>query len=63
MTGPTNIVVGFASYLLPLSVLELYLLARRSPNPSAKLATATLVLVSALATGIGVYGRIKGWLR
>ena len=27
-----------------------------------KFATATLVLLAAAATSIGVYGRIKGWL-
>jgi predicted membrane protein DUF2306 len=63
MTGPTNIVVGFASYLVPLGVLELYFLAKRSPSPVAKFATATVVLVAAVATSIGVYGRIKGWLK
>ena len=32
MSGPTNIVIGFASYLLPLAVLELYFFAKRSPH-------------------------------
>ena len=62
MTGPTNIVIGFASYLLPLAILELYLLAKRSPRPFPKFAAAALVLTSAVATGIGVYGKAKGWL-
>jgi len=63
MTGPTNIVIGFASYLLPLAVLEFYLVAKRSPNARAKFATAALVLVAAGVTSIGVYGTIQGWLR
>jgi len=63
MTGPTNIVIGFASYLLPLSVLELYFLARRSPSPFAKFATAALVLAAAVATGIGVFGTARRWVR
>jgi hypothetical protein len=63
MTGPTNIVIGFASYLLPLAVLELYFVAKRSPSVIQKLATAALVLASAGATGIGVYGTAMRWLR
>ena len=62
MTGPTNIVIGFASYLLPLAVLELYFLAQRSPSVFTKFATAAIVLAAAGATSIGVYGAIKGWL-
>jgi hypothetical protein len=62
MTGPTNIVIGFASYLLPLAVLELYFFARRSPSVFAKFATAALVFAAAAATSIGVYGRAMRWL-
>ena len=62
MTGPVNIVIGFASYLLPLAVLELYFLAKRSPSAFAKFATAALVLAAAVATGIGVYGTSMRWL-
>ena len=62
MSGPTNIVIGFASYLLPLAILELYLLAKRSPNMFAKLATASLVLAAAGATSVGVYGTAIRWL-
>jgi hypothetical protein len=63
MSGPTNIVINFGSYLLPLAVLELYLLAKRSPGVFAKFATAALVLAAAGATSIGVYGTAAGWLR
>jgi hypothetical protein len=62
MTGPTNVVINFASYLLPLAVLELYFRAKRSPSVSVKFATAALVFAAAVATSIGVYGRIQGWL-
>ena len=62
MTGPTNVVINFASYLLPLAMLELYFLAKRSPSASVKFATAALVLAAGVATSIGVYGRIMGWL-
>jgi len=63
MTGPTNVVIGFASYLLPLAVLELYLLAKRSPSVLAKLTTAALVSAAAVVTGIGAYGTAARWLR
>lgn len=62
MSGPVNIVVGFASYLLPLAVLELYFLAKRSPGAFTKFAGAGLVLAAAVATGIGVYGTSMRWL-
>jgi hypothetical protein len=62
MTGPANIVIGFASYLLPLAVLELYFLAQRSPSVFAKCAAAALVLAASGATSLGVYGTAKRWL-
>jgi Predicted membrane protein (DUF2306) len=55
MTGPTNTAIEFASYLLPLVVLEFYLLAKRTPNATAKFAAATLVFAASAATSIGVY--------
>jgi hypothetical protein len=63
MTGPTNIVVGFASYLLPLTVLELYFFAKRTESVFGKFATAGVVLAAAGATSIGVYGTAARWLR
>jgi hypothetical protein len=38
------------------------LLAKRSPGAAAKLVTAALVLVCAIATSIGVYGASMRWL-
>ena len=63
MTGPTNMAIGFASYLVPLAVLELYLLAKRSPSVPARFATAGLLLAAAAATSIGVYGTSVRWLK
>jgi uncharacterized membrane protein len=62
MGGPTNFVVGYASFLLPLAVLELYFLAKRSQSASAKVAMAALVLIAAGATSLGVFGTAMGWL-
>jgi Predicted membrane protein (DUF2306) len=63
MSGPTNIVIGFASYLLPLAALELYYLARRSTSVLGTFATAALLVAATATTSIGVYGTIWGWLR
>lgn len=62
MGGPTNLVVGYASFLLPLAVLELYLFAKRSSSASAKVAVGLLVLAAAVATGLGAYGTSVRWL-
>jgi hypothetical protein len=62
MGGPTNVVVGYASFLMPLAVLELYFLAKRSPSATAKAAAVALVLVAAIGTSIGVFGTAMGWL-
>jgi hypothetical protein len=62
MGGPTNLVVGYSSFLLPLAVLELYLLAKRSQSAPAKFAMAALVLTCAMGTGLGVFGTAMGWL-
>jgi uncharacterized membrane protein len=44
MTGPTNFVFAFGSYLLPLAVLELYLRARASTGTIARFAVAVVVV-------------------
>lgn len=62
MSGPTNFVISYASFLLPLAVLELYLWARRSDVAAAKIAAAVVVLLAAGATSIGVFGTAMGWL-
>src|SRR5262245_15478482 len=62
MTGPTNVVIGFATYLVPLAILELYLIARRSPSAFTKLATAALLFAAAAVTSMGVYATARRWL-
>jgi Predicted membrane protein (DUF2306) len=62
MSGPTNLVVNFASYLLPLAVLELYFLAKRNPNAAMKLTAAAIVALCAVGTGIGAFGTSMAWI-
>jgi hypothetical protein len=56
MDGPTDLVFSFASYLLPLALLELYFRAKRSTSPVAQFATAGIVTLAAGATALGVVG-------
>lgn len=53
VTGATFILVSFASWVLPLAVLELYLWAERSPRRGPKLVVAWLLGGLALATVAG----------
>jgi hypothetical protein len=63
MDGPTDVAVGFASYLLPLAVLELYFWAKRSDGALPKVAISVLVIAAAGATAVGVFGATLGmWL-
>lgn len=62
MSGPVNVVVGYASFLLPLAMLELYFAAKRSPSGAAKVVVAALVFIAAAATAVGVYGASTRWL-
>lgn len=58
MSGPTDSVFTFGSYLIPLVLLELYFASQRSPHPALKVVAATLVLVASLFTAAGVFGTI-----
>lgn len=56
LDGPVNIVIDFASYLLPLAVLELYLRAKEGTNFGGKIATAVIVLLATAYMCIGIFG-------
>lgn len=58
MSGPTDIVLTFGSYLIPLAVLELYEAAQRSDNGGLKALTATVLALAAAFTAVGVFGAI-----
>ncbi len=55
MDGPTDIVIAFATYMLPLAVVQLYFHAKRG-GVAAKAAMSALLLVAAGATGLGIFG-------
>jgi hypothetical protein len=52
--GPFLVFLGFAQYLLPLALLELYLLARDRDHAWLRHAVAALLGVATLATATGV---------
>jgi hypothetical protein len=58
MSGPTDVVMVFGSYLIPLAMLELYFAAQRSANPALKLATGALILLATAYVAAGVFGAI-----
>jgi hypothetical protein len=62
-TGPFLSFLAFAQYLLPLTVLELYLRSRAHGSATARLAMAAGLTVLTLATGVGIAVATMGmWL-
>jgi hypothetical protein len=58
MSGPTDVVLTFGSYLIPLAILELHCAAERSANGGLKLLAATVVTLAAAFMAVGVFGTI-----
>lgn len=58
MSGPTDVVLTFGSYLIPLAILELYGAAERSGSGGLKLAAATVVALAAVFMAVGVFGTV-----
>ncbi|MEJ2817893.1 DUF2306 domain-containing protein [Caulobacter sp. CCG-8] len=58
MSGPADVVLTFGSYLIPLTILELYGAAQRSAGGVGKVLTAALVVVASAFTAAGVFGTI-----
>lgn len=56
MNGPFDYFIAFGSYLVPLAVLELYLLASDRNSGVLKLGVAALTVAAAGVTAIGVFG-------
>ena len=62
-TGPFPTFMSFATYLVPLAVLELYFYAQNRPSATTRLATASLLVVLTLVmmAGLLAVGTIK-WI-
>jgi len=58
MSGPTDIVMTFGSYLIPLALLELHGAAERSASSIPKALVATLIVVASAFMALGVFGTI-----
>jgi hypothetical protein len=62
-TGPFLTFLGFAQFLLPLLVLELYLRANARSSSHLRFATATGIIVLTGAMGFGIFAATMGmWL-
>jgi hypothetical protein len=62
-TGPFLTFLGFAQYLLPLAVLEIYLRTQGRPSAAGRFATAAGLVVLTFAMGVGVFAATTGmWL-
>lgn len=55
LTGPFDMVLNFAGYLLPLFLLEVYFRAKDSGNQTAKLAMSVVTLGLTIGLGLGIY--------
>ncbi|MEL6858447.1 MAG: DUF2306 domain-containing protein [Pseudomonadota bacterium] len=55
MSGPTDIVIVFGCYLIPLALYELYWRAKQSGSEALKVTAACFVLVATGITAIGVF--------
>jgi len=58
MSGPTDIVMTFGSYLIPLALLELHGAAERSASGVPKALVAALIVAASAFTAAGVFGTI-----
>ena len=61
--GPFLTFLGFAQYLIPLAVLEVYFVAKDRAGARGKLAIAGGLFILTLATGVGIYmASMNMWL-
>lgn len=58
MSGPADVVLVFGSYLIPLTLLELYFAASRRENIGLKAFAAAVVFLAAAYTAAGVFGTV-----
>lgn len=58
MSGPIDSLMTFGSYLIPLTLLELYFAAQRSSGGALKILAALVVVAAAAYTALGVVGTV-----
>lgn len=58
LSGPTDIVISFGCYLIPLLVAELYFQAQKRPSGVLKIAATSVVSGAALVTALGAFGTV-----
>ncbi|WP_443748369.1 DUF2306 domain-containing protein [Asticcacaulis solisilvae] len=58
LSSPVDIALQFAAFLLPLAVLETYLLAQRSHSAIVRRAVASLVLILTGLMAVGTFGAV-----
>ncbi len=63
LNGPVAYSIGFAQYLVPLAVYEVYWRARDFGAAGSRLVAAGIMLIATAATGFGVFAAAMGmWL-
>lgn len=55
LTGPFDLILNFAGYLVPLLILEVYFLVKKNGNERAQFYMAGSLLGLSIATAIGIY--------
>lgn len=62
-SGPAITILGFGQTLLPLAILQLYLIARRSSQPLVRYAVAAVIGVATAAMSFGLFAAANAmWL-
>ncbi len=63
LQGPFISFLGFAQYLLPLAVLEIYLRTKERAGAAGRIAVAAGLFGLTVAMGVGIFGAVVGfWL-
>jgi len=55
LTGPFDMILNFAGYLVPLLILELYFFAKHKGNASVQFLMASFLIGLTVITGLGIY--------
>lgn len=58
LSGPIDSIMTFGSFLIPLTLLELYFAAQRSSGGALKILAALVVVAAATYTALGVIGTV-----